>query len=174
MVELRQRLAILFVSSDAVVGAETKLELPVIQKTIGLLKSERSRPCGWSRGSCNPPQCYRSRGCPWSDQGARRRRAGRARRHQGKGGTESTKPFSRDFIVSVVVVVAIAAAVGVVYEVRRTREERAREAREAEAAASQRRRRDLSNEGGGPLPRRNPGAPEGPDLDLVPQRGRAL
>jgi hypothetical protein len=37
--------------------------------------------------------------------------------------------------------------------VRRTPEERARE---AEAAASQRLRRDFSNEDGGPLPRRNP------------------
>lgn len=73
-------------------------------------------------------------------QGARLRRAGGARRHQGKGETESTKPFSRDFIVSAIVVVTIAAGVGVVYEVLRTPEERARE---AEVAASQRRRRDL-------------------------------
>ena len=44
-------------------------------------------------------------------QGARRRRAGGAPRHQGRGETESTRPFSRDFIVSVVVVVAIAAKI---------------------------------------------------------------
>lgn len=81
-----------------------------------------------------------------------------ARRRQGKAEPGSTKAFSRGFIVSMVVVVAIATAIGVVYEVRQNAEERAQEAREEESATSQWRRRDPSNEGGGPLPRGSPGA----------------
>jgi hypothetical protein len=89
----------------------TTLELPMIQKPIRLLK-ERTRSSPASAASCS------SSVWTFSARAFVKVLAGdvlaRARRHQGKGEPESTKAFSRDFIVSVVVVLAIAAGVGVV------------------------------------------------------------